>query len=89
MANKPQKKQQNQQPSNKSESSLVRFSKIPVVEFSIFVGLSVYQKVKNFGPLTVGPLSLRLPLDRIEKLALSTFDGFKPVVSKFENQSKY
>jgi len=82
MANdKQQKKQQNNQ--EKGQSALARFSKIPMVEFSIFLVLSAYSKVKSSSEL------MNNLLNKVEQTTLYAFDGVKPYASKFERQISY
>lgn len=80
--NKKQQKQQ--QPKPAEESSLVRISKIPIVEFSIYLTLTAYSKVKSSSDLVANVLN------RAEKIAFSTFSNVKPVViNKMGNQGMY
>lgn len=82
--NKKQQQKQQQQQKPSEESSLVRVAKIPLVEFSIYLSLSVYGKVKSSSDLVANVLN------KVEKIALSTFNSAKPVLmDKLGNQVSY
>jgi hypothetical protein len=83
MASDKQKKQQKQNRTEEHQSTLTRLAKIPVVEFSIYLSLSTYSKVKSSSDL------LNNVLNRVEKLGFVTLDSLRPLAGKFEKQSKY
>lgn len=83
MASDKQKKQPKQNGTEERQSTLTRLAKIPVVEFSIYLSLSTYAKVKSSSDL------LNNVLNRVEKLGLVTLDSLRPLAGKFEKQSNY
>jgi len=83
MASDKQKKQQKQNRTEEHQSTLTRLAKIPVVEFSIYLSLSTYSKVKSSSDL------LNNVLNRVEKLGFVTLDSLRPLAGKFEKQIDY
>ena len=82
MASDKQNKQQKQQ-KKLQESSFVRLSKLPMVELTVYFTLNLYNRVKSSSEL------LNNTLNKIENVAFTTFGNLRPVVNKFEKQSKY
>lgn len=74
------KQQNNQQ--KRADSSLARFSKIPLVEFTVVLSLSAYAKVKSSSEM------LTNVLNRAEEIATVAIVSLRPVVNRFEKQSR-
>lgn len=74
---------QNNSQQKRAESSLARFSKIPLVEFAVVVSLGAYGRVKSSSEL------LTNVLNRAEKIATTAITSLKPVVNRFEKQSRF
>lgn len=69
-------------PAKRTESSLARLSKIPLVEVTVMLTLGIYNRVKSSSEL------LTNVLNRAEKIATAALDSLKPITGKFEKQSK-
>jgi len=83
VSDKQQKKQKQSNRSDEGQSTLTRIAKIPIVEFSVYLGLSVYSKIKSSSEL------LNNLFNQTEPVVLNTIETLKPLANKFQKQIDY